>query len=249
MSQQPQNSTTQTAKDEASSVARTAADSGGQVADTAKQEGQKVVSEAVGQARNLVGEARAQVAQQATSQQSKAISTVRTLGEELQTMASSSDSSGIAAEVVRQAATRVQGVADWLENREPQDLVEDARNFARRKPGVFLLGAAAAGLAAGRLTRAGVDVKRDTSSSSSQTALPSYETTYTTSYETTPTYAGTAATSGEGDLWPVGGAPSTTGSVTDYDAGYDPVSPTQPAGTEIAPGIPGTANDPLGPPR
>ena len=242
MSQQPQSSTTQTAKDEASSVARTAADSGGQVADTAKQEGQRVVSEAVGQARNLVGEARTQVAQQATSQQSKAISTVRSLGEELQTMASSSDSSGIAAEVVRQAATRVQGVADWLESREPQDLLEDARNFARRKPGVFLLGAAAAGLAAGRLTRAGVDVKRDTSSSSSYTELPSYKT----SYETTPTYAGT---SDESDLWPVGGAPATTGSATDYDAGYDPVSPTQPAGTEIAPGIPGTANDPLGPPR
>lgn len=164
-------------------------------------------------------------------------------------MASSSDSSGIAAEVVRQAATRIQGVADWLESREPQDLVEDARNFARRKPGVFLLGAAAAGLAAGRLTRAGVDVKRDTSSSSSTEALPSYETSYESSYETTPTYTGTTVSSTEGDLWPVGGAPATTGSATDYDAGYDPVSPTQPAGTEIAPGIPGTANDPLGPPR
>jgi vacuolar-type H+-ATPase subunit H len=245
MSQQPQSSTTQTAKDEASSVARSAADSGGQVADTAKQEGQRVVSEAVGEARNLMGEARAQVAQQATSQQSKAIGTVRSLGEELQTMASSSDSSGIAAEVVSQVATRVQGVADWLESREPQDLLEDARNFARRKPGVFLLGAAAAGLAAGRLTRAGVDVKRDTSSSSSQTSLPSYET----SYETTPSYTGTTVTSSEGDLWPVGGAPAATGSATDYDTGYDPVSPTQPAGTEIAPGIPGTANDPLGPPR
>jgi hypothetical protein len=249
MSQQPQSSTTQTAKDEASSVARTAADSGGQVADTAKQEGQKVVSEAVGQARNLMGEARSQVAQQATSQQSKAVSTVRSLGDELQTMASSSDSSGIAAEVVRQAATRVQGVADWLESREPQDLIEDVRSFARRKPGAFLFGAAAAGLAAGRLTRAGVDAKRDTSSSSSQSALPSYETTYATSYESThTTYAGTPESAGEGDLWPVGGAP-TSGQATDYDTGYDPVTPTQPAGTEIAPGVPGTANDPLGPPR
>ena len=248
MSQQPQSSTTQAAKDEASSVARTAADSGGQVADTAKQEGQRVVSEAVGQARNLVGEARAQVAQQATSQQSKAISTVRSLSDELQTMASSSDQSGLASELVRQAATRVQQMADFLESREPQDLVEDARNFARRKPGVFLLGAAAAGLAAGRLTRAGVDIKRDTSSSSGQSALPSYET----SYETTPEYSSTThttVTTGEGDLWPVGGAPAGTGAATDYESGYDPVSPTQPAGTDIAPGIPGTANDPLGPPR
>ncbi len=244
MSQQPQSSTTQTAKDEASSVARTAADSGGQVAGTAKQEGQKVVDEAVGQARNLVGEARSQVAAQASAQQSKAASTVRSLGTELETMASSSDQSGMAAELARQAATQVQQVADWIENSQPQDLLEDVRNFARRRPGVFLLGAAATGLAAGRLTRAGVDVKRDTSSSSSSQELPSYSTEQTV-YTTTETTVGT-----EGDLWPVGGAPAaTTGYDAGYDPGYDPVNPVQPAGTDAGPGIPGTATDPLGPPR
>ena len=45
------------------------------------------------------------------------------------------------------------GAASWLEQREPADLLDEVRNFARRRPGTFLIGAAVAGLAAGRLTR------------------------------------------------------------------------------------------------
>jgi hypothetical protein len=43
-------------------------------------------------------------------------------------------------------------------------VLEEVRSFARRRPGTFLLAAAAAGLVAGRLTRGAVDDKRDTSS-------------------------------------------------------------------------------------
>lgn len=251
MSQQPQgSSTTQTAKDEASSVAQTAADSGGQVAGTARDEGQKVVSEAVGQARNLVGETRDQLSQQAGSQQERAAGNLRSISDELQTMASSSDQPGLASELVRQAGGHVQQVAGWLDSRDPQGLLEDVRNLARRRPGAFLFGAAFAGLAAGRLTRAGVDVKRDSSSSDDESrSLPAYSST------TQPQVA-----TGEGDLWPVGGSPmgatttgygtsTTAGYETGYEAGYDPVTPVQPAGTDPSPGIPGTANDPAGPPR
>ena len=39
-----------------------------------------------------------------------------------------------------------------LQNREPAELLDEVRSFARRKPGMFLLGAAAAGILAGRLT-------------------------------------------------------------------------------------------------
>jgi hypothetical protein len=39
-----------------------------------------------------------------------------------------------------------------LQNREPADLLEEVRSYARRKPGTFLLGAALAGVVAGRLT-------------------------------------------------------------------------------------------------
>jgi hypothetical protein len=59
----------------------------------------------------------------------------------------------MAAELTRQAASRLHGAASWLDSREPADLLEEVRSFARRRPGAFLLAAAATGLAAGRLTR------------------------------------------------------------------------------------------------
>jgi hypothetical protein len=70
-------------------------------------------------------------------------------------------------EDARQQVTEQAGqVAGWLENREPADVLDDVRSFARRRPGTFLMVAAAAGLVAGRLTRGAVDDRRDTSSSS-----------------------------------------------------------------------------------
>jgi hypothetical protein len=68
-------------------------------------------------------------------------------------MARSGSQSGPAGEVVRQAADKLTGVADWIGQREPGDLLEEFRGVARRRPGLFLLGAAAAGVLTGRLTR------------------------------------------------------------------------------------------------
>src|SRR5436190_1399811 len=65
-----------------------------------------------------------------------------------------------ATEVAQQAAERIHGVASWLEQREPADVLQAVRDFARRRPGVFLAGAVAAGLAAGRLTRGMTDAAR-----------------------------------------------------------------------------------------
>jgi hypothetical protein len=44
-------------------------------------------------------------------------------------------------------------VADALENRQPSELLDEVRRFARQRPGVFLLSAAAVGFIGGRLTR------------------------------------------------------------------------------------------------
>ena len=68
-------------------------------------------------------------------------------------MAAKGGQSGLATEMARQAADRIHGAASWLEQREPGDLLEGVRDFARRRPGTFLVGAAVAGLAAGRLTK------------------------------------------------------------------------------------------------
>jgi hypothetical protein len=80
-------------------------------------------------------------------------------------MAEGGDGSGPASDLAKQAAERVEDAARWLDNREPGDLVEEFRGLARRRPGAFLLGAAAAGLLVGRLTRGAIDANRDTGSS------------------------------------------------------------------------------------
>jgi hypothetical protein len=122
-----------------------------------------VAQEAKNQARDLVGEARTQVSHQARAGQEKATDGIRALGRELREMADGGQQSGIASEVARQAADQVDRLAGWLGQREPGDLVEEVRSFARRRPGVFLLGAAVAGTVVGRLTRGAVDSARNDS--------------------------------------------------------------------------------------
>jgi hypothetical protein len=59
----------------------------------------------------------------------------------------------MASDVVRQVSERANGAASWLESREPGDLMKELQSFARRRPGVFLAGAAFIGVLVGRLTR------------------------------------------------------------------------------------------------
>jgi vacuolar-type H+-ATPase subunit H len=149
----PPSSTAQVAQDEAGKVGQSVREAGGQVAETATDQAQQVVSEAKRQARDLLGEARGQAQQQASSQQQRAVDGLRGLADELREMADKSGQSGLASELAQQASGRAHGLASWLEQREPGDLLEEVRAYARRRPGTFLFGAAMAGLVAGRLTR------------------------------------------------------------------------------------------------
>jgi hypothetical protein len=83
--------------------------------------------------------------------------------QELREMADGGRQSGPASEVARQAADRADRFADWLAAREPGDLLDEVRSFARRRPGAFLAGAALAGVVVGRLTRGAVDAARSDS--------------------------------------------------------------------------------------
>jgi hypothetical protein len=146
-------STTDVAREEAAGVGQHAREAGGQVAQTATDQARQVVAETGQQARDLLGEAQGQARDQASVQQQKAAQQLHSVADELGQMADNSGQSGLAAELARQAADRAHGAASWLEQREPADLLDEVRNFARRRPGAFLIGAAVAGLAAGRLTR------------------------------------------------------------------------------------------------
>ena len=68
-------------------------------------------------------------------------------------MADGSAQGGAAADLARDAASRARDAGQWLDGRRPAQVVDEVQSFARRRPGVFLALAAAAGLVAGRLTR------------------------------------------------------------------------------------------------
>lgn len=68
-------------------------------------------------------------------------------------MAMASDQPGVASDLVRKAAERSSAVASWLDGRDPGSVLDEAKSFARKRPGTFLLLAAGAGVVAGRLAR------------------------------------------------------------------------------------------------
>ena len=150
---QGSSSTAAAVGDEAKSVASDAADSGRQVAETAAAGAKDVVSEATTQLRQLFDQLRSELDGQASSQGQRAVGGLRSLADELRQMASGSQQQGLAGEAAHQAADRASSFADWLDGRQPGDILDEVRSLARRRPGAFLLGAAAVGLLGGRMTR------------------------------------------------------------------------------------------------
>jgi hypothetical protein len=148
-----QASTTDKAKNEATEVGRTAVAAGGDVTQTAKEQGQQVAQETARQARDLYGATRTQLRDQASAQQRRAAGGIRSIGDEIRSMAERGGQSGPASELAQQASGRISEVADWIEAREPGQVVDEVKQFARQHPGTFLAGAAILGMLAGRLTR------------------------------------------------------------------------------------------------
>lgn len=147
---------TEVARDQAKEVGQSAKQSSGQVAQTATDQARLVVSEAHRQTRDLLGEVRSQAREQAHIQQQKAVGGLRQFGDELSKMCKmtqASGQSGIASELARQASDRAHVIATWLDRHEPGGLVDEVSDFARRRPGTFLISAALAGVVVGRLTR------------------------------------------------------------------------------------------------
>jgi hypothetical protein len=145
-------STTSAAKDEAKDVGRQGVDAAKGVAQTAGSEAKNVAHEAGTQAKNLVGQLGSDLKSQAGSQQQRVTEGLRSLSDELNSMAQNSQG-GTAQQLVNEVAQRAGSAASWLDGRDPGSLLDEVTGFARRRPGAFLLIAAGAGLLAGRLTR------------------------------------------------------------------------------------------------
>ncbi|ROQ30980.1 hypothetical protein EDF46_3492 [Frondihabitans sp. PhB188] len=158
------------AKEQATQVAGDAKDAASNVAGAAKEQAGQVASEVTSQAKDLYGQATSQLKEQAGTQSQKVSEGLRSISDELSSMAEKSDGNGLASELVRNLSGRAGSAASWLDGRDPGSLLDEVKHFAARKPGTFIAIAAGAGLLAGRLTKAlTADAKSDTPSSTTQT--------------------------------------------------------------------------------
>ncbi|UJW29674.1 hypothetical protein L3Q67_31160 [Saccharothrix sp. AJ9571] len=149
------------AKEEAAELGSAAAERGGEVAQTAAEEAKHVAAHAKREGQDLLRESREHLVAQAREGQQKAARGLHDLADQLGRMSEKAEVAGTASDVTRQVAERAHSVAGWLESREPGDLLGEVRDFARRKPGVFLAGAVVAGALVGRLTRGVVAGKQE----------------------------------------------------------------------------------------
>jgi len=188
--------TTQTVKEEAAQVASTAVDQGrqtaaaaaeavGQTAGTAAEGAKEVASEAAQQvtevarqaseqARDLVAQAESQLHEQASAQTQRAAGGLADVGRQIRALVDGHpDQAGVAADAARQLAGKVEQLAGRLEQRGFDGAVADLRNFARRRPGAFLLSAAATGFVVGRLGRGAQVAQESQDSTPPQRQSPS----------------------------------------------------------------------------
>ncbi|MGY1631775.1 hypothetical protein ACI784_08735 [Geodermatophilus sp. SYSU D01186] len=223
-------STTDVAKDEARNVGQTAAQAGSQVASTAADQAKGVAYETKAQAQDLVQQGRTQLRQQAVASQQRAATGLQGIASQLRGMVEGNGAqAGPARDIVEQATSKVEEFAGWLQNREPADLLEEVRSFARRKPGTFLFGAALAGIVAGRLT-SGVKAAHSDSGPSGQHRATPVGYTQTDYVAPTPAYSGYTETTTTGYTGTTGTTPG-YGETAGYGTSSTAPVPPPPYGT------------------
>lgn len=152
------------AKEQAADLAGTAKGAAGSVMDAEKTMAKDTTAEATDRAKATLSEAKVQVkdlwqqsrgelTEGAGVQLQRLSAGARSLSDELGEMATASDDPGIASDLARRASDYLASASDWLEDRGPEEVFADVKQFARRSPGTFIALAAGLGVVVGRVGR------------------------------------------------------------------------------------------------
>jgi hypothetical protein len=125
---------------------------------TAKEQARHVIGAGKDQARHATAQFGEQVRGEADTQATRLAAGLRGWADDLSTMASAGREPQLR-DLVQQTADGGRRAADWLDRRGVEGLVSEVKSFARRRPGLFLLGAAVAGFGVGRLAKAGTQTQ------------------------------------------------------------------------------------------
>ncbi len=161
------------AAEQSKQVAETASESAKEVAQTAKEQASQIASEVADQGKNLLHEAKGQLTHQARAQTEQLSEAMRTIGGQAMALADGrANEAGAVGEYTRQAATKLSELANRVEERGFEGVIRDVEDFARRRPGTFLLGAAVAGFAIGRIFRGAAAASGERGSAEATKAIP-----------------------------------------------------------------------------
>jgi hypothetical protein len=138
------------ARSAASGVASSAKDQARSLAQDTRAEGGRVVEDVQGRIRQEMGNLTGMASDH-----------LRMWSQDLESMAEHGTSESPVGGVVRRVAESGSETADFLESRGVDGLVAETRDLARRRPVAFLVGAAVAGFAVGRLLKASSSASQD----------------------------------------------------------------------------------------
>lgn len=141
------------ARDEAGQLKETSGEAVRQVAGAVKDKASDVTTDVRQQTQQMASQTRDQLIEQVGQQKDKAAESLRSVADELRGMAEHGQS-GWGSQLAGHGADFSNQAADFLQDHQPGELLDEVRAFARRRPGTFLVGAALVGMVAGRLTRA-----------------------------------------------------------------------------------------------
>ena len=148
--QQTQGNPSRSVNEATSALAEKAGEVGAAVSDEARN----VAQDARDHARQMAFESRESLRSEASNQAARLASTLREIGGQLRSMADTQPGGGVAVDMGRQLADTATRAAHKLETGGVDATLADLKRFARRRPGLFLMGAMGAGFAAGRLLKA-----------------------------------------------------------------------------------------------
>ena len=151
-------------------VARTAKQDVRELAGTVRSQAEQVRGELAGQARGMLAETQGQLQAQADVQASRLAGALFQVGSQAVALSQGRpEQAGPLVDYAEQAATWLDDRASYIEERGLEGLATDVVDFARRRPAVFLAGAAVVGFGVGRLLRSGaVSADGDTNGASAE---------------------------------------------------------------------------------
>jgi hypothetical protein len=138
----------------AKEVANETAEQAKRVAGEAQDQAKRVAGDIADHARDVMDQTRSEVRSQADQGAQRVAGGLRTLGQQLQALREGRTSeAGPLKDYADQARQKVDSLAARLDARGIDGVASDLTAFARRRPGLFLLGCAGAGFAVARLVR------------------------------------------------------------------------------------------------